>query len=167
MYFEGNVHILTVLKSPKAFAFISPDFGTTFVEMVTKLQSRGVDLIQGDLGNLKSFYIQNCSASGSLLGQLPLSYILASNHQIPTNLIRRINQLSSRIVESGLYKFYCSFAEHVARKDGNDDLNSSADTLRISIKQFEFPTIIYFILMFCSVVVFGIEIVYHKRRNRL
>lgn len=69
-------------------------------------------------------------------------------------------------MESGLNKFYWSFARYMGKIRGACATTINTDNNQVSMKQFQFPLFIYFISMMTSILVFAAEIIYFKRQQR-
>lgn len=85
-------------------------------------------------------------------------------------MTQQINKLTSQLVESGMLKFFQIFGRFFARVHGIDAVNNNGtDYSRVSMKQFNFPLVIYFISMMVSILVFGLEIIYFnfQRKRRI
>lgn len=144
--FKGIERIPTLINQPNAFVFASTDYGAHFAEIYAG--SRGADHIRGDLGEISS------------------SFILASNHRIPKQIILRIDQLTSIIMESGLNKFYRTFARYLGKIRGKNYDRSNNAFHQVSMKTFYFPMAMYAILVMSSMLLFGCEIIYHNYKHR-
>lgn len=167
--FQGKGLLLALLNDSDAFVFISTDFGTQFTEMYAV--DRGVDHIQGELGiqfvkEMELEVFQWIYFIFILAGEILSNLILSSNHQIPKEIVRRLNQLTSTLMESGLNKFYWSFARYMGKIRGACATTINTDNNQVSMKQFQFPLFIYFISMMTSILVFAAEIIYFKRQKR-
>lgn len=73
-------------------------------------------------------------------------------------------------MESGLYHFYLAYGEFVGKvlgavKAASNQPNDSF--YKVSMQDFFFPLISFFILMLLSVLVFCVEIIYFNRKNIL
>lgn len=95
---------------------------------------------------------------------------MSSNHQIPEEIVQRLDQLTIKFMESGLNEFYWSFARHRGNIrsaiNAANATNINTDNNQVSMKQFQFPLFIYFISMMASILVFGAEIIYFNWQNR-
>lgn len=81
-------------------------------------------------------------------------------------MTQKINKLTSRIVENGMLTFFQTFGRFFAKVHGIDTVNNDTDYRRVSMKQFFFPLVIYFISMMVSILVFGLEIIYFNFQKK-
>lgn len=83
-------------------------------------------------------------------------------------MINKVNDLTSRIVESGFMDFLSSFGQFLANVRGMDAMNNGTDYSNcVSMKQFYFPLMIYLISMMISIIVLILEIIYYNfQKNR-
>lgn len=70
-------------------------------------------------------------------------------------------------MENGMLKFFQTFGRFFAKVHGIDTVNNNETDYRsVSMKQFYFPLVIYFISMMISILVFGLEIIYFNFQKK-
>lgn len=91
---------------------------------------------------------------------------LESQDLIPSRYRKKFNKVTSSMIESGLYRFYTSFADYKFKlrrriHSSEDDENFQA----LTIQQLRRPMVLIFGLWTLSIVVFIAEHIFHKWQN--
>lgn len=97
------------------------------------------------------------------LGTLSSQYYLASDQYVPERMLRKVDKVTSSMMESGLHHFYRTFAEFRSKfSQRPNEHQDTDDILVLEIDQMIRPMKIIFCLWGLATVLFITEVIVHK-----
>lgn len=172
-YAGVQVYSDLIKNHTNCFAIVQNKAVFDLMKIVTP-DSRDYDLLQESLGNENNFQVHPHSNYLSnlciLLGFLLSPYILTGYKYASQKTIKKIDKLTSSLMESGLDRFYESFANFLFNLySRNISKQAENDMHPMNITFMRGPLILYFCLLGFASVIFIIEIIGHnfiKLRSR-
>lgn len=173
---EKFTHLLQIHKS--SFAYVTRKAVITFFEIVSK-DLRDIDVLQESLGiffiefiaSVFSFSLlpyQTCNLLVFITGTFKTANFLKSDEYIPERMVNKIDETTSSMMENGLYNFYKSFYTFMLELRQSKILkqNGHNDEKGLTMDQMMFPFILYLVCLSICLIVFLIEIIVFKLKNR-
>lgn len=102
------------------------------------------------------------------IGSISKGYFLVSENYVPERMLRKIDEATSLMIESGLAKFYISSMTHIKKLNNLAiDFENNSTYEAVTLKSLRRPFMLLSGLMGIASAAFAIEIAIYKWKNSL